>query len=124
MNPEAVQKVLDFIREGAKAASGPASEAFKQVCAYKASSAMMDLVVTFVSFVTVATCAFFFVRYTLKNWNGSICENDFEPFFAIGSFVLSVGTIIMFIAVLSSVSTDIPTIHNPAGAILNQFVGH
>ena len=43
MNPD-VQKVLDFIREGAKAASGPAKWGFEQVCAYQASQAVAYLI--------------------------------------------------------------------------------
>lgn len=43
MNPD-VQKVLDFIREGAKAASGPAKWGFEQVCAYQATQAKAYLI--------------------------------------------------------------------------------
>ena len=43
MNPD-VQKVLDFIREGAKAASGPAKWGFEQVCAYRAVVAIATII--------------------------------------------------------------------------------
>lgn len=50
MNPD-VQKVLDFIREGAKAASGPAKWGFEQVCAYQATQAKAYLIAIVVFFV-------------------------------------------------------------------------
>ena len=123
MNPD-VQKVLDFIREGAKAASGPAKWGFEQVCAYRASAAATDLVVTLMGFVVALTLAFLVVRYTIKNWSGSINKQEMEPLFGTVSFILPVVAIIMFIATLCSAATDIPVIRNPEGAVLSSLAGH
>lgn len=65
MNPD-VQKVLDFIREGAKAASGPARWGFEQVCAYNATQAKAYLV-SMIAFLVVSLIALVVFIYFKRN---------------------------------------------------------
>jgi hypothetical protein len=64
MDKEMLQKVLDFIREGATAASGPAKWGFEQVCAYNAMQAKAYLIalVTLFLLSVVALMVFIYLR--------------------------------------------------------------
>lgn len=120
MNPD-IQKVIDFIREGAQAAAGPAKWGFEQVCAYRASAAMADLVVSCVGFVMVATSALLVVRYTIKNWDGFISEKDQEVLWGSVSVILSIFTVVFMLFAMFSITQDVPIINNPAGSVLSDL---
>ncbi len=120
MNPD-VQKVLDFIREGAKAASGPAKWGFEQVCAYRASAALGSLIADLISAVIFAVLIIPLVP-AIKRGRKTMYENFWPevgaPAVAVILALLSAGALLHLCANLPEI---IATIRNPAGAVLNSL---
>ena len=120
MNPD-VQKVLDFIREGAKAASGPAKWGFEQVCAYRASAALGSIISDLAAAVIFAALVIPLVPSIKKGRKTSY--DDFwaevgAPAVAVILILLSAGCLLHLCACLPD---TIATIRNPAGAVLNSL---
>ncbi len=118
MDKEMLQKVLDFIREGAASASGPAKWGFEQVCAYRASREMAWLVGlgAVFSLLLVALLA------GLKRVARDDLDPDNVPADTAGlaaAFLGGLGILICLFVFLATFSESYATIHNPAGSVLS-----
>lgn len=121
MDKEMLQKVLDFIREGATAASGPAKWGFEQVCAYRASVALWELVALGLGAMVafgVAACLIPSVKKGLKTSGASFWYEVAAP--PVTTVSLVVGAL-MLALLLSSLPGGLATIYNPAGSVLNSL---
>jgi hypothetical protein len=118
MDKEMLQKVLDFIREGATAASGPAKWGFDQMCAYRANVALGELITLAFAAIISFVAAFYLVPFVKK-----CIRMDHDDFWCEASVpmvvILFIICIISTATFLGKLPTDLATIRNPAGSVLN-----
>jgi hypothetical protein len=116
-----LQKVLDFIREGAIATSGPAKWGFEQVCAYRANVALGELTSLALATIIPLAVVLYFVPCIKKGMNmrGSSfwCEVG-APTVCIVLSIICIGSSIAF---LCRLPTDLATIRTPAGSVLSEL---
>ena len=149
MNPD-VQKVLDFIREGAKAASGPAKWGFEQVCAYRATVALATIIGLVIALFVVGGITVYLINRYLspqairRTFTGSWWEapSHLEPRWSdcdrkeiktieyydhkkdglgLAAFIGAFFSILLLVCILIGGPSLIATVVNPAGSVLNSF---
>jgi hypothetical protein len=119
MDKEMIQRVLDFIREGAIATSGPAKWGFDQVCAYRANVAMGELITLAIAVIlslAVVICLVPSVRKGMDTRDSSFWYEFGAP---VVCTTFSVICVISASALLERLPTDLATIRNPAGSVLS-----
>jgi hypothetical protein len=124
MDKEMLQKVLDFIREGATAASGPAKWGFEQVCAYRSSVALGELIslaLAVILSLAIAVCLVPSIKKGMNMTGSSFWREVGAPIVCI---VLSIICVISLVAFICQLPTDLATIRNPAGSVLNGLANH
>jgi hypothetical protein len=121
MDKEMLQKVLDFIREGATTASDPAKWGFDQMCAYRANVALGELITLAFAAIISFVAAFYLAPFVKKHIG--MDHNDFlrevgVQMIDIILFIICISSLIAFLCLLP---TNLATIHNPAGSVLSEL---
>lgn len=120
MDKEMLQKVLDFIREGATAASGPAKWGFEQVCAYRVNQEIAWLVcLSAITVLMVLVIAFSYNRCSLEGFDpdGGIADNVAITMGALGLM----GLLVCVLCILTTLPESYAVIKNPEGAVLSRL---
>jgi uncharacterized membrane protein len=124
MDKEMLQKVLGFIREGATATSGPAKWGFEQMCTYRSSVALGELVTLALGVILSLVAVVCLVPSIKKGMNTKDSGFWCEVGAPVVGIILSCICAASLVAFLCRIPTDLATIRNPAGSVLSEFVNH